>query len=220
MAKGKMVRQELTVVKRGTGEKYPVQAEQHPRASDAGIFLYLKLNQIGIKHIQENAGVDNFVTTPTFCKWFSEKTGCPAEGIGNLGLEYECFNAQGVKIFPTPTMEAQPANAAPQVTPAIADTTQVAPLLVTPEIAVPQIPVAKADTTEVKKDFYGTLKSILVSAKVDDNTVYQQLVGKLGESEAKTMWIKAKTELATPAPVAQAVAPVVAQPTETNIFGL
>ena len=81
----KIERTEVVVKDKVNNKMYKVLAEQTPRKTEAGIYLYLKINQLGIQYMQEKGMVDNTVSTKAFEKWFCEKLGMPETGIGQLG---------------------------------------------------------------------------------------------------------------------------------------
>ena len=104
----KMNRKEVEVKDLINGISYKVQAEQTPRKTEPGVYLYLKINQLGIQYLQNQKGlVDETVSTDKFRKYFCAKTGMPENGIGALGsLKDEEANEHfqvlvgGEQVFP------------------------------------------------------------------------------------------------------------------------
>ena len=82
MGKNKMSETVIVVKDNKSGVEYGVKAEQKPREKEAGVIFTLKVNQIGIAHLQSK-GID-VKTTEALKKFFCEKTGMPETGYGTL----------------------------------------------------------------------------------------------------------------------------------------
>jgi hypothetical protein len=82
MGKNKMSESVVVVKNNENGQEYSVKAEQKPRDKEAGVIFTLKINQIGIAHLQAK-GID-VKTTTALKEFFSKNTGMPMEGYGTL----------------------------------------------------------------------------------------------------------------------------------------
>ena len=167
----KMNRKEVIVNDLKENKSYTVQAEQTPRKTEPGVYLYLKINQLGIEYLQNQKGlVDETVSTSSFRKYFCAKTGMPETGIGALGsLKNEEANEHfqvlvgGEQVYPSSISNV-----------AVADTAK------TKEIDVGQI---------LKK-----LQEYKASGKYTDKQIAEALVTKLGPEQAANVLIQANAE--------------------------
>ena len=171
----KMNRAEVVLLDRENSLGYKIQAEQTPRKTEPGVYLYLKVNQAGIQFLQEKIGVDDFVSTKALEKWFCKGTGMPETGLGSLGniKTDEGKNNWGITINGNET-----------------GVSAVEPVAVAePMVAVTPIP---ADTTE--DPMVAKIQEYRTSGKIADEQIKESLVAKVGTEKAEQLW-KSATEV-------------------------
>ena len=129
----KMQRTNVSVLDKTTNKTTSVLAEQTPRRTEAGVHIYLKINQTGMEYLQTKKGLtEATVSTEALRKWFCELTGMPAEGIGSMG-NLKDPNANARWVIKVGDVVTFPANAAAQ------------PVLAPEPVATPQVVGAVPD---------------------------------------------------------------------------
>jgi len=120
-------RREIKVVDKSTGVEYSGFFEQSARDTEPGVYLFIKVNQLGSQYLQQKFGIDPFVSNEAAGEWFCQKTGMPKEGLNSLGnLKKETWWEvvdSGAVIHEGITPVAPIALEAPMMVAAVADTT-------------------------------------------------------------------------------------------------
>ncbi len=167
-----MNRAEVVIVDKEHNVSYKIQAEQTPRKTEPGVYLYLKINQIGMQHLQNSYDVNDFVSTKSFEKWFMAKTGMPETGLGSLGnlKSEEGRNNWEISV-------------AGDVAGALVGEVM--------EVAEPMVATIPADTTN---PMIAQIQKYRKEGKINDDTIKAGLVEKVGKESAEQLW-NAATEV-------------------------
>jgi len=135
----KIARTTIVVKDKKNGKTYTNVAEQMPRAKEPGLYLYVKVNSLGVELLQERGHIEQTVNQKNFGKWVSGILDLPEEAIGRLGNinpdtnegadQWEVMVGDDV-VFPQGEVS---------VTPSVAEPTIVAPTDTTPVVAEPAV---------------------------------------------------------------------------------
>jgi len=162
--------------------EYACQATQYPRETEAGVYLYLKINQIGMQFLQQK-GI-NLKSTKDLEQTWCKNTGMPETGLGSLA-KWKTAEDQtkfGVTINGVPFLPGQKKAQAQAVAPVI------------------EVPVVADTTTVVAEDtkFVGMIKDGL-EKNVPEASILKAAVGKFGQKRAEQLMSLAKGETPPPA---------------------
>jgi len=178
MGKNK-IEESLVVVKDNeNGTEYSVKAEQKPRGKEAGVIFTLKINNIGIAHLQSKGITAK--TTEAFKKYFCEKTGMPEAGYGTLDPAKFTTYVNG-KVFGQNTAVPQVVKTAPAE----------------PSKAVPE---ANKDETNIRVILDALAKG------TPKEKIQAAVIKTFGEQKGNDLWNKA-TAPKVVAPVVEAFIP-------------